>query len=89
MIKYKVSLLLASIELVQVVRETPKYVIIQGRRTKFQEAKRDMYGGYYDTWDEAHDALLDYAVKKEKIAKDNLGKATILKNKIMALREND
>jgi len=44
----------AEIKEIEVERETDSSVWINGRRN----AKRSDWGNYYDTWQEAHDALL-------------------------------
>ena len=63
---------------VECERETDSSVFIKGRRN----AKRSTYECYYDTWDEAHSALVDAA--RHKIA-GFCGQVLSLENALQSL----
>ena len=63
MIKYKASTWKSTIEAVDVVNETSKFVTIEcntvfGKSTR-REAKESAYYRYFDSWDEAHQYHVD------------------------------
>lgn len=63
MIKYRVGHELAIVP-VEVVRETEKFIVqVDGRGREVRIAKNGRYSIYFDTWEEAHEYLLDKYTK--------------------------
>jgi hypothetical protein len=60
MIKYRTRC--DEIKEVEVIRETPKQVVIKLRRNgERREDKRSNYMNWFNTWDEAHEFLVEQA----------------------------
>ena len=70
MIKYRATWSLGGdvIREVEVLRETPKFVVLEydawGKKKESRYAKRGRYDNFFDTWEEAHQFLLDRATIK-------------------------
>ena len=66
MIKYRTNYGNTKIDKVDVLRETPKFVVIQtknftGSTREDRESKSSSYHNYFDTWEEAHNHILNKA----------------------------
>lgn len=87
MIKYRTNYSKDKIEKVEIVRETPKMVVVVshvgGER---REAKQSDWACYFDTWAEARDYLLDAARKRVAPAADlfkaELKKMTVVEDMV-------
>ena len=89
MIKYKASKWKSTIESVEVVKETEKFVVLAcnnafGTGTR-REAKVSDYSRYFDSWNEAHQYHVDrltssIAATEEKLKKlkDELSLTTVM-----------
>ena len=78
MIKYKASSLRATIEAVEVVKETDKFVVLSSNNAfgngARREAKVSDYYAYFDSWSDAHKYHIDrvsngIASAEEKISR--------------------
>lgn len=78
MIKYRTTSTSNEIEAFEVSEETDKFVVYQPRAAgllrsgKIRELKRSAYQKWYDTWDEAHQYLLERARRRVERAQANL-----------------
>lgn len=74
MIKYKASAWWPRIEKVEIVSETEKFVTIQyGNRTR-REAKLSNDSGFFDTFEEAKQFIVDYRLKRVESAQEILSR---------------
>jgi len=83
MIKYEVKSYLNSIEEVKVERETDSSVWVEGRR----RAKKAGYCGYFDTWEEAKNSLLNKAQKDVDAARSRLQRANSKLGQVKSLKK--
>ena len=78
MIKYKASSLRATIEAVEVVKETDKFVVLAfnsgfGHGTR-REAKVSDYCAYFDSWADAHQYHVDRVLREIASAEEKLSR---------------
>ena len=92
MIKYRVTWGLDGdvIREVEVSRETPKFVVLVGERwgekKESRYAKRGRYDNFFDTWEEAHQFLLDRATIRFRSAQVVLERAQENLKRIEAMK---
>ena len=90
MIKYRT--IRTKIEAVEIIRETPKQVVLKPSYPSFisrerREAKRSDYQNWFDTWEEAKSFLVDEAKKKVALEERNLKIAKARLNEVSALEK--
>lgn len=76
MIKYKTEAWNSKIEPVTVVKETAKQLVVEydcyGKTHQRRAAKESAYDNYFDTWEEAHEHLIDRAAKRVESLRSQL-----------------
>lgn len=77
---------------IEIISETPHFITYldewwEGYRNKRRVRKRSGWKHYYDTWDEAYQALEERAEKRVKNAEQNLKEALYFRAKLMEYRE--
>jgi hypothetical protein len=75
MIKYLIVPWKETIEKVEIIRETPKFVVRSYQTYSGFVERRESKQGYFDTWKEALDWLIDRAVRNIEFHKTELADA--------------
>lgn len=90
MIKYKTGGWNSLIEKIEVLRESEKFVFLEGFQGRpFREAKRSSYHNYFDTWDEAFDFILTDAKNNLLRCQHALNNAEKKVNEILILKPDE
>jgi hypothetical protein len=91
-IKYKIRTKYPepSIEAVEILRESQSFVFKTGYRGREnREHKHTEYHRYYDTWEDAHDALKDIAAQRIADSLRRLEEAKQFATGVSAMRQPD
>ena len=81
MIKFRAEKYFSSdaIEQFEVIKETPNQITyLRGEESNLRERRENKCGAYHqwhDTWEEAHQFLIEDAIKRINHIRDNLGNA--------------
>lgn len=92
MLKYKIRTLWkqAKIEAVEILRETEQSVFIAAphrHQKETREAKLSVYSSYYNTWQDAHAALLADAQRDLASKRDSLARAQAYEGNVRGMKE--
>jgi len=78
----------AKIEVVEVLRETEHFVYTRGHRDKEnRDGKKTEWAEYYDTWEQAHEALTKAAQERVAGARRSLELANAFAGNVKGMRK--